>query len=188
MFLLWKPQLEVFLSPWFLAYPLQLVVSCNVYYSSCYSSLLGDLKKKLKTTKSIGEVVIKNRHLMGWGACLRTTFSYYSPPRFFAWWFTQKGRIPNGTVSDAPCGDMTWMSLFLRGRKDVDYTGPVYKFNAFFNFFYLNYLLFIRTQSIFHGKFVFSGYDIIPMNIENAKSNFSSGTLYSVQFLCTFQH
>jgi hypothetical protein len=24
---------------------------------------------------------------------------------------------------DAPCGDMTWMSQFLKGRKDVDYTG-----------------------------------------------------------------
>jgi len=25
--------------------------------------------------------------------------------------------------SDAPCGDMTWMSQFLKGRKDVEYTG-----------------------------------------------------------------
>ena len=24
---------------------------------------------------------------------------------------------------DAPCGDMTWMSVFLQGRKDVIYSG-----------------------------------------------------------------
>ncbi len=144
---------------------------------------------KLKTEKSIGNVVIKNRHLMRWGACLRTTFSYYSRPRFFASWFTQKGRIPNGTVSDAPCGDMTWMSLFLRGRKDVDYTGNIYKshFLKFFIFTYINnYLYLFRALSILHGKFVFSGYDIIPMNIENAKSNFSSGTLSIVQSCVNF--
>lgn len=47
-------------------------------------------------------------------------------------------------VLDAPCGDMTWMSVFLSERKDV----------------------------------IYSGYDIIPQNIENAKEKYSHETWY----------
>jgi hypothetical protein len=83
---------------------------------------------------------------------------------------------------------MTWMSLFLRGRKDVDYTGKIYK-SHFLKFFFLtypkNYLCILSALGIFHGKLFFSGYDIIPMNIENAKSNFSSGTLYNLVSIST---
>ncbi len=83
---------------------------------------------------------------------------------------------------------MTWMSLFLRGRKDVDYTGKIYK-SHFLKFFILtypkNYLCVLSALGIFHGKLFFSGYDIIPMNIENAKSNFSSGTLYNFVYIST---
>ena len=46
--------------------------------------------------------------------------------------------FPVFRILDSSCGDMTWMPIFLRGRKDVDFTG----------------------------------FDIVPENIENHRKNF----------------
>ena len=64
----------------------------------------------------------------------------------------------SSVIIDSTCGDMTWMQKFLKGKKLLTFKN--------------------NLGNNFTGRddIIYTGYDLIPINIANAKKRFSNET------------